>query len=127
MKKIKELIAISFLFVITGCEDTVNFTKPSDNKKYFVCIDYEFDPNVESVLYVDTIKREIEIARLRWTYYSEDEQEIYSVNEGDNYEDHIKFNFITGKANITRYNFREDGKNKVTSWDYQCRKTDSML
>ena len=127
MKKITILIAISFLFVITSCEDTANLTKPSDNKKYFVCIDYEFDPNVESVLYVDTIKREIEIARLRWTYYSEDEQEIYSINDGDDYEDHIKFNFVTGKVNITRYNFREDSKNKVTSWDYQCRKTDPLL
>ena len=129
MKKIKELIAISFLFVITGCEDKANLTKPSDNKSYFVCID-KYDPIIESVLYIDHNKKIIKDAGKEWKNYSQDEQKIDGKIQGDGYDNTIQFNFVTGRLNITMSNYFPKGmavKNGVTNYYYQCRKTESML
>ena len=129
MKKIKELIAIFFLFVIIGCEDKANLTKPFDNKSYFACID-KFDPNIESVLYIDHNKKIIKVAGLTWKNYSQDEQKIDGKINGDYYDNTIQFNFVTGRLNITMSNYfpKDMGmKNGVTNYYYQCRKTESML
>ena len=127
--KIKKIIAISFLFIITGCEDKANLTKPSDNKSYFACVD-KFDPSIESVLYIDHNKKIIKVAGKEWKNYSQDEQNIDAKINGDNYENTIRFNFVTGRLKITIRNYfpKDMGvKNSVTTYYYQCRKTESML
>ena len=133
MKKITILIAISFLFVLTSCEDTANLTKPSDNKSYFVCVDYLFDANVESVLYIDHNKKIIKVAGKEWENYSQDEQGIFAKEKGDGYENTVYFNFVTGNLQIEmrNYSIKEGSSmfeyNDVKIFSYECRKTESML
>ena len=132
MKKITILIAISFLFVLTSCEDTANLTKPIDNKSYFVCVDYLFDPNVESVLYIDNNKKIIKVAGKEWENYSQDEQGIFAKEKGDGYENTVYYNFVTGNLQIEMRNYFKESSttskyNGVKIFSYECRKTESML
>ena len=132
MKKITILIATSFLFVLTSCEDTANLTKPSDNKSYFVCVDYLFDANVESVLYIDHNKKIIKVAGKEWENYSQDEQQIFAKEKGDGYLNTVYFNFVTGSLQIEMENYFKEGSmmskyNGVKIFSYECRKTESML
>lgn len=124
----KKIITLSLFVTLFGCEDTPNLTKPSDNKKYFACVDYEFDSSIESVLYIDTDKKIIKIAKLEWENYSQDEQKLYAKKQGDGYDNTINFNFVTGELNITLSNYFENSYyNGVSNYNYQCRKTDPLM
>lgn len=126
----KKLYIFGLAVLLVGCEKEFEVKISSDNKSYFACIDYEFDPNVESVLYIDHNKKTIKVAGKEWQNYSQDEQQIIGKEQGDYYENTVKFNFVTGRLNITMSNYfpKDMGmKNGVTNYYYQCRKTESML
>ena len=131
--RINKIISISFLLILFGCEGKkATHENKVDNKSYFACIDYEFDPNIESVLYIDTNKKRIEVAGLEWENYSQDEQKIYGKIQGYGYDNTINFNFVTGRLKITMSNYFEEGStmakhNGVKSFYYECRKTNPML
>lgn len=126
----KKLYIFGLAVLLVGCEKEFDVKVSTDNKSYFACIDYEFDPNVESVLYIDHNKKIIKVLGKEWKNYSQDEQKIDGKNNGDNYENTIQFNFVTGRLKITiRTYFPKDMgvKNSVITYHYQCRKTESML
>lgn len=126
----KKLYIFGLAVLLVGCEKEFDVKVSTDNKSYFACIDYEFDPNVESVLYIDHNKKIIKVLGKEWKNYSQDEQKIDGKNNGDNYENTIQFNFVTGRLKITiRTYFPKDMgvKNSVITYYYQCRKTESML
>ena len=124
----KKIIVLSLFITLFGCEDTANLTKPSDNKKYFVCVDLEITDSVESVLYIDTDKKRIEIRKLEWENYSQDEQKLYAKKQGDGWDNTINFNFVTGRLEITASNYFENSYyNGVSNYNYQCRKTDPLM
>tara|TARA_B100001057_G_C22682529_1_gene884337 strand:+ start:551 stop:940 length:390 start_codon:yes stop_codon:yes gene_type:complete len=128
----KKLYIFGLAILLVGCEKEFEVKISSNNKSYFACIDYEFDPNVESVLYIDHNKKIIKVAGKEWKNYSQDEQQIFGKEQGDGYDNTVQFNFVTGKLNITMSNYFKESSmmakhNGVKTFYYQCRKTESML
>ena len=128
----KKLYIFCLVIVLVGCEKELQVVPEDDDISYFACIDYDFDPDVESVLYINHSRKIIKVAKLEWDYFYQDEQIIFSGMKGNGYHNFIDFNFVTGKLNITISNyFAEDSMmadlNGVTNYYYQCKKTESML
>ena len=130
----KKIYVLCLAFLLIGCEKELEVKVSEVDKSYFTCVDYDFDPDIESVLYIDHNKKIIKAPRGReWNNYSQDEQQIYGETKVDrNTVNYINFNFVTGRLGISEHTQYEEGSvmsqyNGVRTFFYKCRKTKSML
>ena len=101
----KQILAISMLLVLAGCEDTVNIPKPSDSKYYFVCnkldvgINENEDP--ERTLTINTEEKSIQVGVNLYEYrFTNTDQEVEAFMKPESYAYRVRFNKISGKLYI---------------------------
>ena len=117
----KQIISLSFLIVLVGCEDAKRlYTDKVDNKKYFICEEEnrQFESSIKEPLIIDLDKKTI-----YWydsTYIdleNKNDSVIRAYVENDQLQ-YVTFDRLTGELfwAATTHNFF-----------YKCRKTEPLI
>ena len=136
MKKIKVFIAISFLFVLSSCEDIKGiYENSNDNKTYFACDHNEWD-DIWIQISIDTKNKNFHYGVYPGLNYEEDEVSIRAdflesrEISGDPYmKTTYEFYKITGDLEIKYFSYESDkGRYKYSYSDkYKCTKKVSLI
>ena len=128
----RQILALSMLLVLVGCEDTVNIPKPSDSKHYFVCNELEIDSenkyggywqSNDDALRTLTINTKEKSIQVNSSFYKDSftntDQEVEASSVGGGGLIHeAKFNKVTGML-------YEMGP--FAGKRYKCRKVDKLM
>ena len=117
----RQILAISMLLVLVGCEDTVNIPKPSDSKHYFVCneLDNEND-DAPRTLTINTKEKSIQVGpNFYKDSFTNTDQEVEALMDAESVYIHkARFNKVTGML----YTSNPFGSSRL-----KCRKVDKLM
>ena len=120
----RQILALSMLLVLVSCEDTVNITKPSDSKYYFVCNKLDVgileNEDPERTLTINTEEKSIQVGpNFYKDSFTNTDQEVEALMDAESVYIHkARFNKVTGMLYIS---------NPFGSKRYKCRKVDKLI